>query len=119
MKISSHSSCHPPFYGWFFTWSDDGFDLWWYRKSDRSSAVFGLEKVGAAAAIPMLEGVSVFFKSFAGIDAIPLAINAKTSDEFVEIARVLAPTIGGICLEDEADGKLRPEIRDQGVSFNL
>ncbi len=66
------------------------------------SAVFGLGKVGAAAAIPMLEGVSVFFKSFAGIDALPLAIDAKTSDEFVEIVRVMAPTMGGICLEDIA-----------------
>ncbi len=66
------------------------------------SAVFGLGKVGAAASIPMLEGVSAFFKSFAGIDAMPLAINAETSDEFVEVVRVMAPTIGGICLEDIA-----------------
>ena len=66
------------------------------------SAVFGLGKVGAAAAIPMLEGVSAFFKSFSGVDAIPLAINAQTSDEFVEVVRVMAPTIGGICLEDIA-----------------
>ncbi|MEA3332249.1 MAG: malic enzyme-like NAD(P)-binding protein [Pseudomonadota bacterium] len=64
------------------------------------SAVFGLGKVGAAASIPMLEGVSVFFKSFAGIDALPLAINVKTTDEFVEIVRVMAPTMGAICLED-------------------
>ncbi|NPA25624.1 MAG: NADP-dependent malic enzyme [Deltaproteobacteria bacterium] len=66
------------------------------------SAVFGLGRVGAAAAIPMLEGVSVFFKTFAGIDAIPMALDTTNTDEFVELVRVMAPTLGGICLEDVA-----------------
>ncbi len=66
------------------------------------SAVFGLGRVGAAAAIPMLEGVAVFFKTFAGIDALPLALESGSTDEFVELVRVMAPTLGGICLEDVA-----------------
>jgi malate dehydrogenase (oxaloacetate-decarboxylating) len=66
------------------------------------SAVFGLGRVGAAAAIPMLEGVSVFFKTFAGIDALPLALESGNTDELVELVRVMAPTLGGICLEDVA-----------------
>ncbi len=66
------------------------------------SAVFGLGRVGAAAAIPMLEGVSVLFKTFAGIDAIPMALDTASTDEFVELVRVMAPTLGGICLEDVA-----------------
>ncbi|MBN2332666.1 MAG: NADP-dependent malic enzyme [Deltaproteobacteria bacterium] len=66
------------------------------------SAVFGLGNVGARAAIPMLEGVSVLFKTFAGIDALPLAVDTDNPDDFVEIARVMAPTMGAICLEDIA-----------------
>ena len=66
------------------------------------SAVFGMGNVGAKASIPMLEGVSVFFKTFAGIDAIPLAVNSADPDDFVEIVRMMAPTMGGICLEDIA-----------------
>ncbi|MEA3241136.1 MAG: malic enzyme-like NAD(P)-binding protein, partial [Pseudomonadota bacterium] len=66
------------------------------------TAVFGMGNVGAGASIPMLEGVSAFFKSFAGIDAIPLAVNSVDPADFVEIARMMAPTMGGICLEDIA-----------------
>ncbi|NIA19840.1 MAG: NAD-dependent malic enzyme [Xanthomonadaceae bacterium] len=66
------------------------------------TAVFGMGNVGAKASIPMLEGVSVFFKTFAGVDAIPLAVNSADPDDFVEIVRVMAPTMGGICLEDIA-----------------
>lgn len=66
------------------------------------TAVFGMGNVGAGASIPMLEGVSAFFKTFAGIDAVPLAVDAGDPDEFVEIVRVMAPTMGGICLEDIA-----------------
>ncbi len=66
------------------------------------SAVFGLGRVGAGAAIPMLEGVAVFFKTFAGIDALPLALESGSIDDFVELVRVMSPTLGGICLEDVA-----------------
>ena len=66
------------------------------------TAVFGMGNIGAKASIPMLEGVSAFFKTFSGIDAIPLAVNAADPDGFVEIVRVIAPTMGGICLEDIA-----------------
>jgi len=63
------------------------------------TAVLGMGNVGAKASIPVLEGVSVFFKTFSGIDAIPLAVNFADPDDFVEIVRVMAPTMGGICLK--------------------
>ncbi len=64
------------------------------------SSVFGLGNIGAHASIPMLEGYSVFFKTFANIDALPLAINTPDEEEFVEVVRNLEPTFGGFYLED-------------------
>ncbi len=64
------------------------------------SSVYGLGDVGAYAAVPMLEGYSVFFKTFANIDALPVAINTKDEEEFVEVVRNLEPTFGGFYLED-------------------
>lgn len=64
------------------------------------SSVYGLGDVGALASVPMLEAKSVFLKTFAGIDAIPIAIDTRDVDEFVETIRYLSPTFGGIHLED-------------------
>lgn len=64
------------------------------------SSVYGLGDVGPLAAVPMLEAKSVFLKTFAGIDAIPIAIDTRDVDEFVETIRYLSPTFGGIHLED-------------------
>ncbi|MBY0405584.1 MAG: NADP-dependent malic enzyme, partial [Cyanobacteria bacterium] len=64
------------------------------------SSVYGIGNVGAYAAIPMLESKSVFHKTFAGIDAFPIAINTQDVDEFVETVRFLSPTFGGFHLED-------------------
>ena len=64
------------------------------------SSVYGLGNVGAKASIPMLEAKSVFHKTFAGIDAFPIALDTQNLDEIVEVIRYLSPTFGGIHLED-------------------
>lgn len=64
------------------------------------SSVYGIGNTGAYSAIPMLEAKSVFHKTFAGIDAFPIAIDTQDIDEFVETVRYLSPTFGGFHLED-------------------
>lgn len=66
------------------------------------SSVYGLGNVGPLASIPMLEAKCGFHKTFAGIDALPIAIDTTDPDEFVEVVRYLSPTFGGIHLEDIA-----------------
>ena len=64
------------------------------------TAAYGLGNVGAEAILPVLESQAVILKSFAGIDAMPLAIRATTVEEIVDTALNIAPTFGGIILED-------------------
>lgn len=64
------------------------------------SAVLGLGDIGPEAALPVMEGKAILFKKFAGIDAIPLVLGTKDVDEFAHVVRMLAPTFGGINLED-------------------
>ena len=66
------------------------------------TAVLGLGNVGALASKPVLEGKAVLFKRFAGIDVFDLEINAPTVESFVQVVEALAPTFGGINLEDVA-----------------
>ena len=63
------------------------------------SRIYGLGNVGAQAALPKLEAKSVLYKTFANVDAVPVAIKTQNADEIVEIVRILAPTFGGFCLE--------------------
>lgn len=67
--------------------------------SDGSSA-FGLGRVGPEAILPVMEGKSVVFKTFAGVDALPICLSTHDISEIVETVIELAPTFGGICLED-------------------
>ena len=69
------------------------------------SSVYGFGETGPESALAMLEGRSVFFKTFAGVDAFPIALNTKDCDEIVEICLRLATTFGGIVLEDIAAPK--------------
>jgi len=69
------------------------------------SAVYGLGSAGPEAALAMLEVRSVFFKTFAGVDALPIALNTQDGDEIVEIGLRLASSFGGIVLEDIAAPK--------------
>ena len=64
------------------------------------SAVLGLGNIGAKAAIPVMEGKAVLFKAFADIDAIPICLETQDTEEIIMIAKNLAPTLGGINLED-------------------
>lgn len=64
------------------------------------SAVLGLGNIGAAAALPVMEGKAILFKEFADIDAIPICLNTSDKDEIVRIVKAMEPTFGGINLED-------------------
>lgn len=64
------------------------------------SAVLGLGNIGPEAALPVMEGKAMLFKQFAGIDAVPICLDTQDVDEIVHIVTMLAPTFGGINLED-------------------
>jgi malate dehydrogenase (oxaloacetate-decarboxylating)(NADP+) len=66
------------------------------------TAVLGLGNVGALAGKPVMEGKAVLFKRFAGIDVFDIEVNAPTVDAFIETVVNIAPTFGGINLEDIA-----------------
>ncbi len=66
------------------------------------SAVLGLGNVGPLAGKPVMEGKGVLFKHFAGIDVFDIEVNAKRPQEFIETVMRIAPTFGGINLEDIA-----------------
>lgn len=64
------------------------------------SAVLGLGNIGGRAAMPVMEGKSVLFKVFGGVDAFPICLDTQDPDEIVRIVQALAPTFGGVNLED-------------------
>ena len=64
------------------------------------TAVLGLGAVGPLAAMPVMEGKAVLFKHFAGVDAVPVCMETGTVDEIVDAVARIAPTYGGINLED-------------------
>jgi malate dehydrogenase (oxaloacetate-decarboxylating) len=64
------------------------------------SAVLGLGNIGPYGALPVMEGKCVIFKSFADIDAVPIVLNTQDPDEIVKTITAIAPTFGGINLED-------------------
>lgn len=64
------------------------------------TAVLGLGDIGPEAAMPVMEGKSVLFREFAGVNAIPLCISTKDTEEIISLVSKLAPSFGGINLED-------------------
>ena len=64
------------------------------------TAVLGLGDIGPLASLPVMEGKSVLFKEFADVDAFPIVLDTKDVDEIVETVVRIAPTLGGINLED-------------------
>ena len=81
------------------------------------TAVLGLGDIGPLAAIPVMEGKSVLFKRFAGVDAFPICLDTKDVDEIVETVKRIAPSFGGINLEDisaprcfEVERRLKEEL---------
>ena len=64
------------------------------------SAVLGLGNIGPRASMPVMEGKAVLFKAFGGVDAVPITLDTQDPDEIVETVVRLAPSFGGINLED-------------------
>lgn len=81
------------------------------------TAVLGLGDIGPYAAMPVMEGKSILFKEFANIDAFPICLDTKDVDEIIETIKRIAPTFGGINLEDisaprcfEIERRLKEEL---------
>lgn len=81
------------------------------------TAVLGLGNIGPEAALPVMEGKAILFKSFAGIDGIPICLDTTNVDKIVETVKILAPNFGGINLEDiaapncfEIEERLKAEV---------
>lgn len=81
------------------------------------TAVLGLGDIGPKAALPVMEGKALLFKKFANVDAFPLCLDTKNVDEIVGIIKALAPSFGGVNLEDisaprcfEIEDRLKKEL---------
>ena len=64
------------------------------------TAVLGLGNIGAGAGLPVMEGKSILFKGFAGVDSVPVCVNSPKVEDVVKVCQLIAPTYGGINLED-------------------
>ncbi len=64
------------------------------------TAVLGLGNIGAGAGLPVMEGKSILFKGFAGVDAVPVCVDSESVEDVVKVCQLIAPTYGGINLED-------------------
>ena len=81
------------------------------------TAVLGLGDIGPLAAIPVMEGKGILFKRFGNVDAFPICLDTKDTDEIVETVKRIAPSFGGINLEDisaprcfEIEERLKKEL---------
>ncbi len=81
------------------------------------SAVLGLGNIGPLAAMPVMEGKAVLFKKFADVDAVPIVLNTQNTEEIISAVKAIAPTFGGINLEDisaprcfEIEERLKKEL---------
>lgn len=81
------------------------------------SAVLGLGNIGPLGALPVMEGKSLLFKQFSGIDAVPIVLDVHSADEIVAAVKAIAPSFGGINLEDiaapicfEVEERLKAEL---------
>lgn len=109
--VSSHVAEHP----------EEARDYTWLNNNvaviSDGSAVLGLGDIGPYGALPVMEGKAMLFKHFADIDAFPLVLDVHTADEIVETVKALAPSFGGINLEDiaapicfEVEERLKAEL---------
>ncbi|MGO1580337.1 MAG: NAD(P)-dependent malic enzyme [Peptoniphilaceae bacterium] len=81
------------------------------------TAVLGLGDIGPQAALPVMEGKSVLFKQFGQVNAIPIVLDTKDTEEIIQAVKAIAPTFGGINLEDisaprcvEIERRLKEEL---------
>lgn len=82
------------------------------------SAVLGLGNIGPEAALPVMEGKALLFKNFAGLDAFPVCLKTQDEDLIIEIVKNLAPSFGGINLEDISAPrcfKIESSLQDLGI----
>ena len=82
------------------------------------SAVLGLGNIGPEAAMPVMEGKSILFKNLAGVDAIPICLDSQDNDTIIRTVRALAPSFGGINLEDIAAPRcfeIEDALQDLGI----
>jgi malate dehydrogenase (oxaloacetate-decarboxylating) len=109
--VSSYVAEHP----------DEARDYTWLNNTvaivSDGSAVLGLGNIGPLGALPVMEGKAMLFKSFANIDAVPIVLNVHTADEIVAAVKAIAPSFGGINLEDiaapicfEVEERLKAEL---------
>ncbi|EKE16226.1 MAG: hypothetical protein ACD_11C00026G0016 [uncultured bacterium] len=81
------------------------------------SAVLGLGNIGPEAGLPVMEGKALLFKELGGVDAFPIVLNTQDTEEIIKIVKAIAPTFGGINLEDisaprcfEIEERLKKEL---------
>ena len=109
--VSSYVAEHP----------DEARDYTWTNNSvavvSDGSAVLGLGNIGPLGALPVMEGKAMLFKHFGHIDAVPIVLNVHTADEIVAAVKAIAPSFGGINLEDiaapicfEVEERLKAEL---------
>lgn len=95
-----------------YTWTNNNVAV-----VSNGTAVLGLGDIGPYGALPVMEGKAMLFKTFANIDAVPIVLNATTADEIVDTVKRIAPSFGGINLEDiaaplcfEVEERLKAEL---------
>lgn len=110
--VSSYVAEHP----------DEARDYTWTNNSvavvSDGSAVLGLGNIGPLGALPVMEGKCMLFKQFGGIDAVPIVLDVHSADEIVAAVKAIAPSFGGINLEDiaapicfEVEERLKAELK--------
>lgn len=109
--VSSHLALHPEQTA-EYTWTNNTVAV----VSD-GSAVLGLGNIGPEGALPVMEGKAMLFKHFANIDALPIVLDVHSADEIVATVKAIAPSFGGINLEDisaplcfEVEDRLKTEL---------
>jgi len=83
------------------------------------SRVLGLGDIGPQAAIPVMEGKALLFKYLGGVDAFPICLQTKNSEEIVRTCKLLEPTFGGINLEDISSPKCFQILEEAREQLNI
>jgi malate dehydrogenase (oxaloacetate-decarboxylating) len=111
-KVSSYVAKHPDEAG-DYTWLNNNVAI----VSD-GTAVLGLGNLCPYGALPVMEGKAMLFKHFANVDAVPIVLDVHTADEIVDTVKAIAPSFGGINLEDiaaptcfEVEERLKAELK--------
>src|SRR5688572_26326210 len=110
-EVASYVAKHP----------EEARDYTWLNNSvaviSDGSAVLGLGNIGPYGALPVMEGKAMLFKHFADIDSVPIVLDVHSADEIVSAVKAIAPSFGGINLEDiaapicfEVEERLKAEL---------